>query len=202
MPSADFFRRFGFLVVRDFLDAPSCAAIRTEVRASMRAPGRIWRSPTAPAVDESARKVDQATVSAPTKSRVAARLDALRPRLESHFGVSLTHCEPPQFLQYRDGHFYEMHRDRDADADSDPTVRTRQVSVSIFLNDHDVAPRPETFMGGSLTFYGLLADSRARAIGLPLLAEAGLLVAFRADVLHAVEPVTWGERHTIVTWYG
>jgi SM-20-related protein len=31
--------------------------------------------------------------------------------------------------------------------------------------------------------------------------EAGLLIAFRSEMLHEVEPVTSGERVTIVSWY-
>jgi predicted 2-oxoglutarate/Fe(II)-dependent dioxygenase YbiX len=38
-------------------------------------------------------------------------------------------------------------------------------------------------------------------VGLPLEAEPGLLITFRAEALHAVSPVTHGERRTIVSWF-
>ena len=122
-----------------------------------RAPGQIWSGGTTPLVDESVRKVDKALMTTATNSLVETRLITLQPHLEAHFGVWLNHCEPLQFLRYRDGHFYQMRRDSDTDANSDPTVHSRQVSVSIFLNRQNIEPHPDTFVGGLLTFYGLLA---------------------------------------------
>ena len=39
-----------------------------------------------------------------------------------------------------------------------------------------------------------------RQVGLPLVGESGLLVAFDSNLTHAVTPVTHGERYTVVTW--
>jgi SM-20-related protein len=54
--------------------------------------------------------------------------------------------------------------------------------------------------GGALTFYELFDDPVGRLIGFPLEANEGLL-AFRAEVLHSVAPVTHGDRYTIATWF-
>ena len=51
-----------------------------------------------------------------------------------------------------------------------------------------------------VTCYGLLDDPRLRAIGYPLRAETGLLVAFRSDVPREVTPVSRGDRHSVVAW--
>jgi SM-20-related protein len=51
-----------------------------------------------------------------------------------------------------------------------------------------------------LTFYGLLGGEKGEKVGLPLVGEEGLLVAFKSNITHAVTPVTHGERFTVVTW--
>jgi SM-20-related protein len=38
-------------------------------------------------------------------------------------------------------------------------------------------------------------------IGLPLDARAGLLIAFRSEVFHEVQPVTHGQRLSVVGWF-
>jgi SM-20-related protein len=37
-------------------------------------------------------------------------------------------------------------------------------------------------------------------VGLPLVGEGGLLVAFESGTTHSVTPITHGERYTVVTW--
>ena len=201
MPPAAFFRRFGLLVQPGFLDARSCAAIRGEMQGAPAEAGRVWGDGPDPRLNETARRVDKLHVSAETKSRIAAGLDALVPSLASHFGIGLRGCEPPQFLRYRPGHFYEPHRDSRQGPSAPATLRERLVSVTVFLNGPADRPTPEHFGGGALTFYGLLDEPRASAVGVPLVGEEGLLVAFRAETLHGVEPVTHGERCALVTWF-
>jgi hypothetical protein len=47
----------------------------------------------------------------------------------------------------------------------------------------------------------LQSASRLKTYGVPVIGEAGLLIAFGADMVHAVTPVTHGERYTIVSWF-
>jgi SM-20-related protein len=72
--------------------------------------------------------------------------------------------------------------------------------VVVFLNDQAEEPSPLTYGGGTLTFYGLLGGEKGEKVGLPLVGEEGLLVAFKSNITHAVTPVTHGERFTVVTW--
>jgi SM-20-related protein len=67
----------------------------------------------------------------------------------------------------------------------------------LFLNGEGGADQPSSYGGGQLTFYGLMGDR----LGLPLAGRPGLLVAFRSDLVHAVTPVTRGERYTVVSWF-
>ena len=106
--------------------------------------------------------------------------------------------QPPQFLLYREGDFFappgRQHR-----SDAPGFVRQRSVSAVVFLNGRR---EPTNYSGGSLTFYGLMDDGvGGESVGLPLAGETGLLVAFPSDLVHAVSPVTAGERYTVVTWF-
>ena len=201
MPPSTFFTRFGLLVARGFFDAEFCARLRAEIRAASTRPAEIRTGGANYAVNEAIRRVGWADVSSVAVASVESRLLAFKPRLEAHFALSLHHHQTPQFLCYRPGDFYQPHRDSSIEPDADPVVQERSVSISIFLNAESAEPAPDSYGGGALTFYRLVDDPRAKSIGLPLIGEEGLLVAFRADTIHSVEPVTHGERYTVVTWY-
>jgi SM-20-related protein len=124
---------------------------------------------------------------------------AAKPELERRFSATLGGCRPPQFLRYRTGDFFRAHSDGDGDGEAANQVARRQISVVVFLNDETTEPRPGCYVGGALTFYGLL--DAAPQLGLPVGGRAGRLVAFDATRLHAVTPVTHGERCTFVTWF-
>jgi SM-20-related protein len=129
---------------------------------------------------------------------VAARLLALKPAAEKHFRLRLSGSRPPQFLVYRPGDFFRRHRDSSADPGAGEAATGRKVSAVAFLNG---AEGEDGYGGGALVFYGLLDDPRGEQVGFPLTPEAGLLVAFRSDVIHEVTPVTHGERCTVVSWF-
>ena len=201
MPPAGFFARFGFVVEPGFLDRDTCVRLRTAIRTATAAPAEIRVRGAEYVVDERIRKVNWADVGRPQVELVGARLAEIKPLLEARFNLSLSHWQTPQFLLYGVGSFYAPHRDSNTALDADPVVRERRVSVSIFLNRQTPHLEPETFGGGELTFYRLIDGDRAQDVGLPLISEEGLLVAFRADVLHSVEPVTHGVRYAVVTWF-
>jgi SM-20-related protein len=200
MPKAEFFAHFGFFHVRDFLDAGTCAWLRGEIRGATGEAATVLRAGTR-VVDEQVRKVTGTDVSAAAEALVASRLAAIKPELEHHFQVTLEGHEEPSFLRYRPGDFYVAHRDVLDDPGDAAWLRARKVSVVMFLNREGSGWDPDGYGGGALTFAGLLEDRRLRAVGIPLVPESGLLVAFPSDVLHCVTPVTHGERYTIVTWF-
>lgn len=200
MPRADFFGRFGFLQIRDFLDAETCGRLCADIGIAARRPGTIRRR-NGNDVDEEVRKVAVANVSPGARALVERRMGDVRPQLERHFGLHLSHHEELSFLRYGPGDFYVPHRDQDDRPAADPEARVRAVSVVAFLNREGDPSDPEGYGGGALTFASLLGDARLSEIGIPLVAEPGLLLAFRSDVLHSVAPVTHGQRYTIVTWF-
>lgn len=212
-------QRFGLILVEDFLDRATCAAMRARVRANAHIAATVTRGANIE-VDETTRRTKRALVDETTETQIKQRFLDLMPRLAAHFKCELTNCTAPQFLIYRQGDFFEPHTDASTRDDARADVRARRISAVLFLNDaRDLSDTKETsdtndtasvsaslnddsFVGGALTFYSLLGtDERLRAIGFPVQARAGMFIAFPSDVFHEVTPVTQGERFTVVTWY-
>jgi SM-20-related protein len=204
MPTADFFARLGLFVARDFLDTDLCAGIIQEAQASAWQRAEIYNPD--PALEElsttqKVRKSLKVRVPDVKRGLVVERLSAIMPALERHFTLKLTDFEEPQVLRYEKGHFFHGHRDSIPETNGDSAYERRRVSAVLFLNSQSDQPRERSYCGGSLVFAGLIDDPRARFQGFPLVGETGLLIAFRADTFHEVQPVTQGERYTVVTWF-
>jgi predicted 2-oxoglutarate/Fe(II)-dependent dioxygenase YbiX len=149
-------------------------------------------------LDESIRRVSCARVTKSTRLLVKSRLGALKPELERHFQVRLTGYDGPQFLIYGPQTFYKWHQDTGPDSASE--MLERRVSVVIFLN----ASPPdsgEAYSGGALRLHGLLTGPIWEQCAFPLEPTCGLLIAFRSTVVHEVEPITSGQRFSIVAWF-
>jgi predicted 2-oxoglutarate/Fe(II)-dependent dioxygenase YbiX len=107
------------------------------------------------------------------------------------YTVEVRDSEPLQVLHYGIGGHYIPHVDAETlykdDAGLEMWEKTldRDLSVVYFLNDD--------FEGGELVFPGL---------DLVIEPEAGTLVCFPSDhnFIHGVNPVTAGDRYTVVTW--
>ena len=195
------FTRLGLLVVKNFFDPELCRRIREQVRSTSDWQSGEVRDDENWVVDETVRKTQYAGVSESTELLVKRRLMALKPRLESHFSVELTACEGVNFLFYSQGGFYLPHQDSNMATDAPELLKKRQVSIVIFLNEEAKEPHPDGYGGGALVFYGLLKDPRWAQWGFPISSETGLLIAFPSHLMHEVEPVTHGERYTIVSWF-
>lgn len=191
----------GLFLVRDFLDARACAAARAEARASAGHPAPVYIEGAEGLVHEDVRKTSSLEVSAELVSDVAGRLLGLRGEVGESFGLGLAGCEPPQFLRYGVGDFFVRHQDADSEQSDYDHLKARKVSVVIFLNGASDAPDPERYGGGSLVIYRAGEGGGASARAFDVAGEPGLLVAFRSDTVHEVEPVTRGERLTVVSWF-
>ena len=124
---------------------------------------------------------------------VEAKLDACRERVAEALGVPLGECEGAGFIRYPAGGFYRAHRDRGNHPQWEPAAR-RAAAVVVFLNTSRANGREGEFDGGILRLH--LPQGT-----IDVVPEAGLLVAFPADVLHEVTEVRHGTRDTIVDWY-
>src|SRR2546425_13362308 len=143
MPTAEFLARFGLFVRKDFLDQELCTRCCREIDEAAQTKATIVRTNETEVLDETFRKVKWADVPATTVSLVEAGLLALMPTLERHFNVTLTGCQPLDFLTYQEGDFYQVHIDNDNDAQ--PDVRKRKVSIAIFLNGQGKQPADHTY---------------------------------------------------------
>ena len=199
----EFLTRLGIFVDPDFLDRDTCQRLRDEMVNVGGDLATVTVDLSEDKLDQGFRRTTIAEMSPAAVQLVEERLLQEAPAVERHFAVELDGCERPQFLLYREGDFIRRHSDGAQEADAPAWLRQRAVSAVMFLNDQrDDTHVDGAFAGGALTFYGLLADDpRGQAIGLPIQGAAGLLVAFRTDLVHAVTPVISGERCTAVTWY-
>jgi SM-20-related protein len=202
MPKSDFFSRLGLFVRKEFFDAELCHRLRLEASSAQQRPALTYKGGMGTGmVDENFRRTKSVKVSKQTRLSVAQHLLAVKPALEKHFNLTLLDCQSPDFLLYKEGDFFQPHRDINDHPESPQTLKERRVSVVIFLNDQTEEPRPDAYSGGSLVFYGLIEDPRWKEYGFPMVGERGLLVAFPSDAFHRVSTVTQGERFTIVSWF-
>lgn len=196
MPAPGFFRNFGLFVQENFYDPETCARIQGEMSAGESQKALITGTSELGTLDETTRRALSVRMEKSTKVMVSDSIIALKPSLEKHFQVSLEESEKPAFLRYGEGCYYKPHLDDYSDA-----PRRRRVSIVIFLNGSSNQPAEHSYGGGCLAFYGLLDGPQWEKCPFPLKAEPGLLIAFRSEVLHEVQPVTFGQRFTIVSWF-
>jgi len=183
------------IVERGFLDASTLAEVLAAVRASQGQPATVYGRSDSGDVDARVRRTTRISPPAEVEELVRRRLLSRMSAAEEHFGSSLRELEEPQFLRYEAGDFFVAHQDGNTGMLRSEREE-RKVSTVIFLNSQSETPGPDAYGGGSLLFHPRGASEPFR-----LTAEAGTLVAFRAETTHEVEPVTHGERFTIASWY-
>jgi SM-20-related protein len=185
---------FNLFLLRNFLDADACANLKAELNLSPTTQAPVYIEGTEGTIHENIRKTTSLHPSEETKSQVHERLLSQKSALETHFGLNLNDCEPPQFLRYEKGDFFVRHQDGNTHQLDFDHLRIRRISIVVFLNDFSVEPEANCYSGGLLNFY-----DQQDTYGLP--GETGLLVAFTADTMHEVSAVTSGERFTIISWF-
>jgi SM-20-related protein len=185
---------FNLFLLRNFLDADACANLKAELNESPTTQAPVYIEGTEGTIHENIRKTTSLHPSDETKSQIHERLLSQKSALETHLKLNLNDCEPPQFLRYATGDFFVRHQDGNTDQLDFDHLRIRRISIVVFLNDFSVEPEASCYSGGLLQFY-----DQQLTYGLP--GETGLLVAFTADTMHEVSPVTNGERFTIISWF-
>jgi SM-20-related protein len=183
------------LVERGFLDESTLAEVLAAVRASQGQPATVYGRSDSGAVDALVRRTTRLSPPAEVEELVRRLLLSRMSAAEEHFGMDLEELEEPQFLRYETGDYFVAHQDGNTGMLRSEREE-RQVSAVIFLNSQSETPGPNTYGGGSLVFHPRGASEPFRPT-----AEAGTLVAFRAETTHEVERVTHGERFTIASWY-
>ena len=179
------------LTLQGFLSQEDCLAVRRGMDAGMMEEAEVLdHGIHRQSGVRNARLVEPA---AAVIDRMEARIESCRDRAATAFALALGDREGAGFIRYPPGGFYRAHRDRGDDAQWEG-ARRRAVAVVIFLNtSRDVSVAGE-FEGGVLRLFFPDGD-------IELVPEAGLLVAFRAEVLHEVTEVRGGTRDTVVDWF-
>ena len=117
------------------------------------------------------------------------RMEAVVLRLNADlFRFDLTGLTPMQFAIYRqdEGGYFDWHSDYGRDA-ANPAQEPRKITLSLQLSHGDA-------------YDGCRLEARS-AYPLDVAPrERGTLVAFRANTLHRVTPITRGVRKSLVTW--
>jgi SM-20-related protein len=198
----EFLARLGIQLIPDFLDRETCERMSNEMIEASGRRATVTVNLTEDTLADRYRSTTIAEVSPETVSELKQRLLGVEDELERAFSLSLDGCETPEFLLYREGDFIRPHADGSQEEDAPDRFKNRAVATVVFLNDQSDEDTPGAFGGGSLNFLNLISDeSRGRSVGLPIAPTAGLLVAFRADVVHEVSEVTRGDRCTAVSWF-
>ena len=189
MPSPAFFRALGLFIREGFFEGAECARLVAAARVAPQRGVKISREAwSKEEADETVRRSHRAELPEEMEQFIVQRLQQVMPAIARHFDVAVSKVERPQLLTYRPGDFFVLHRDLDRNAESG-----RVVSLIAFLE----SPGETTYIGGALTLYTAIGDEPRP---MPLTASAGLLLGFRSEVWHEVQPVISGERHTIVSW--
>jgi predicted 2-oxoglutarate/Fe(II)-dependent dioxygenase YbiX len=115
-------------------------------------------------------------------------------RLEKFFERPLEWNKEFHFLVYEQGGFIRPHRDVMEGGEVLEKIRERVVLFSLFLNGRD-GPEGEAYEGGEF----MLHPTPER--DLVLSCKAGLLLAFRADLVHSVREITAGTRYSVSGWF-
>ena len=203
MPSAEFFKQFGLIAFRNFLERDFCDEIREEIRGSSMAKGtfRNLRSGKDVLDEEVKKRRESSQLSLNAAKNIIGKLTEIIPTIEKQYDLQLKGVQPPKFCLYQTGDFYGAHLDGGEHEQISRDAKKRKVSAIMFLNEESREPEEGSYCGGNLTFYGLNDNKAFAKFGLPLVGEQGMLITFPPTLVHEVTEVTSGERYSIATWF-
>jgi PKHD-type hydroxylase len=104
------------------------------------------------------------------------------------FHYDISNHDQIQFGEYTVGGHYNYHQDTVTLDSGIETSPIRKLSVSVLLSD------PKDFEGGEFVMYNGGKEP------LKPLKGQGSIIVFASSDFHAVEPVTFGVRHSLVMW--
>lgn len=180
----------GILIMQNFVDDATCAAIVQECEALQGAEHTISAvdAKTLTSIESAARKSDFIDVRMLQTDITAIVRRAYTELVAPRFQTVIDWFELPEILRYKPGGEYKPHADSDnwlVTEQKWKRVIDRDLSILIYLNDE--------FDGGEIVFPNF---------GVKLKPSRGLLIAFPADCryLHTARPVTAGVRYALVSW--
>jgi predicted 2-oxoglutarate/Fe(II)-dependent dioxygenase YbiX len=184
-----------------FLEPEVCQSIRLEADSSPITKAPVYIQGETGVVHETIRKATSFHPREETVSFVYDEMVKQMAALDEYFGIHLADCEQPQFIRYQPGDFFVRHQDGMTEQVDFDHLRVRRISIVVFLNAASHSANDGGYRGGSLNFYSSWEGPQTPLPVRSIAGETGLLIAFRADAIHEVLPVTEGERFTIVNWF-
>ena len=200
MVLGDRLEQYGIFTREDFLPSSLCASLSEAVDAAPLYSGGLWDRENGPHVEHRFKRRKEYSYTATEYPDLHRRVFELVDDLAAHFDLKPTTLQPLKFTRYDVGDFYKPHRDVVVNGDAREGINARKIALTFFLNQQGDEPGEGDYCGGNLTFYGLVDDPAWQGVGIPLESDAGMLVAFRPDIIHEVTPVTHGTRYAITTW--
>jgi predicted 2-oxoglutarate/Fe(II)-dependent dioxygenase YbiX len=191
---AEVLRDAGAIAVPGALDTRGCARLIAEM---LRMTGAETR-PISPETMErehdpefvrSRTLVPSAAAQATVERAIALQL----PGLTGFFGRALELNPELHFLTYGAGGFIRPHRDVLEGDHVLEKIRERVVVFTLFLNGAE-GPGAHRFGGGDFVLH---PDAERRLV---IPSVPGMLLAFRAEVVHSVREVRSGARHAVSGW--
>jgi predicted 2-oxoglutarate/Fe(II)-dependent dioxygenase YbiX len=191
---AEVLRDAGAIALPGALDTESCARL---IREMLQMAGGETR-PISPETMEREHDPDfvqsRTLVPSPAAQAAVEQMIARElPGLAAFFGRPLELNPELHFLTYRPGGFIRPHRDVLEGDHVLEKIRERVVVFTLFLNGA-AGPGTDTFGGGDFVLH---PDAERRVV-IPCV--AGMLVAFRAEVVHSVREVKTGTRFAVTGW--
>jgi SM-20-related protein len=179
-------------VAEHAMDDETCRRVQAAMDVGVREPSEVIEDEMA--LVEDVRRASHIEVTPAIFELVDAHLDAQRDAIATFFQHPLHGREGVNLLRYEQGGFYKPHIDR-ADLPAWPPAAHRAFTAILFLESAREADPSGRFSGGALR---LLPDG---AEPVDIVPRRGVLVAFPAETVHEVLPVTHGHRDTIVDWF-
>lgn len=174
------------------MDDATCRRVQAAMDVGVREPSEVIEDEMS--LVEDVRRASHIEVPAAIFELIDAHLDAQREAVADFFDWPLEGREGVNLLRYDAGGFYKPHIDR-ADLPAWPPAAQRAFTVILFLESAREAETGGGFSGGVLR---LLPDGDE---SIDIVPRRGLLIAFPADTIHEVLPVTEGHRDTVVDWF-
>ncbi len=132
-------------------------------------------------------------VSSAAHALVANALARQGRSIEAFFGQPLELSPELHFLLYEEGDFILPHVDTLEGEEVPDRIRERVALFSLFVNGGD-----DVDLGGYEGGEFVLHPSPGRRLKLPC--KAGMLIVFRADLVHEVLRIRAGTRHSVAGW--
>jgi predicted 2-oxoglutarate/Fe(II)-dependent dioxygenase YbiX len=197
MPSAppriaEVLRDAGAIAFPDTLDAGTCARLMLEMRSMPAAETRPISAETMRRERDPEFVRSQTLVATPFAHALISRaIDDRLPALTGFFGRPLELNAELHFLIYGPGGFIRPHRDVLEGEHVLQKIRERVVVFTLFVNGGTGA---DTFEGGEF----VLHPSAEQRLVIPCV--PGMLLAFRAELVHSVRQVSAGKRYAVTGW--